>query len=127
MLTLTATEPAHVMLRLPLPPSSNRLWRVGKGGVVYKSDAYRRWLQTAGWECIVQRAQAGRIPGRYHLRLTVPEQAKDLDNAALKAINDLLQQQRIVSNDKLCRRLGVQVDPARDASTLLVEAWAVEG
>lgn len=124
MLTFGATEPAHVVLRLPLPPSANRIWRVGKGGGVHKADAYKAWLQQAGWACLMQRA-GDHIPYRYHLLLTLPEQPKDADNI-LKPLGDLLQKQRVVTNDRYLRRLGLQVDPTREPGTMLVQLWATD-
>lgn len=119
---VAASEPAHVVLRLPLPPSANRIWRVGKGGTPHRADAYKAWLQQAGWECVLQRG-GDRIPYRYHLRVTLPEQGLDPDNI-LKPLCDLLQKQRVITNDKHLRCLVLAVDPARDAGTLLVELWA---
>lgn len=124
MLTFAASEPPHVVLRLPLPPSANRIWRVGKGGVVHKADAYRRWLQQAGWECVIQQG-GDRIPAAYHMRVTLPQTRRDPDNA-LKALSDLLQRQRVITDDKHLRGMALLVSRERGDS-VLVELWAVEG
>lgn len=107
-------EATRITLDLPLPPSVNRLWKIGKNRKsgkrqMYRSPEYERWLVAAGWE--VQRQKPGlpvkTIHGLYslsvRLRLGV---GSDLDNR-IKAISDLLQAQGIIENDKLCRKLEV--------------------
>jgi hypothetical protein len=40
-------------IELPLPPSTNRLWRAGRGRV-YRSKRYMSWCRDAGWELNLQ-------------------------------------------------------------------------
>jgi len=42
-------------MTLPLPVSTNRLWRAGRGRV-HRSPQYRAWLTEAGWELRAQRS-----------------------------------------------------------------------
>jgi Holliday junction resolvase RusA-like endonuclease len=115
-----------VTVVLPLPPSANRIWRVGENGQVHRASAYRGWLKTVGWECLIAKA-TGRVPGFYALRVTVPEMRKDPDNI-LKPTGDALQKAGVVANDRWMRRLVLQVEPARNGQeTMLVEVWALPG
>lgn len=115
-----------VSVVLPLPPSANRIWRVGQNGAVHKAAAYRGWLKQVGWECLIAKA-TGRVPGLYALRVRVPPMLKDLDNVA-KPTGDALQRSGVVANDKHCQRLVLEVDQARRGlETMLVEVWALPG
>lgn len=115
-------DPAHIVLRLPLPPSANRIWRVGRGRV-RKADAYTEWLNLAGWQVQMQRA-GNAIAGRFEARITMPETRIDLDNNC-KPILDLLQKQQVIANDRHLRCLTIQRDPDRDKATCLVELWSL--
>lgn len=95
-------------LRIPLPPSANRLWRAG-GGRVYRSPEYRSWLTETIWD---MRAQAGaaRIIGAYHLRLLVERpdwRRRDLDNF-LKATSDALVHAGVIEADHLAESICIQ-------------------
>jgi crossover junction endodeoxyribonuclease RusA len=94
-----------VTLQLPLPISTNDLWRpVGKGMVL--SREYRTWKTAAGQ--ILQTQRPGRIDGRYDLVLVVSSAWHgDLSNA-LKGIEDLLQTHGVIENDKLARRIVLE-------------------
>jgi hypothetical protein len=50
--------PSAPVLRLPLPPSANRLWRSSRGRV-YRSPGYMAWLDEAGWLLKAQRPAKG--------------------------------------------------------------------
>lgn len=89
----------RVVLRLPVPPSSNDVWALRKGGKGLRlSPAYTRWLTSAGWLLAQQRP--GRIGTGYVLTIWMPSSSRmDLDNA-VAAVSDLLQDHRVVSNDR---------------------------
>jgi hypothetical protein len=53
-----------------------------------KTDAYRAWLEQAGWMLRHQRAPS--IPGGLTVLAGLPTRPRDLDNL-LKPIGDLLQ------------------------------------
>jgi Holliday junction resolvase RusA-like endonuclease len=121
MLKVSATRPAAVTLNLPLPPSANALWKPGGGRAFKKSAEYEKWLVAAGWHCVIARAR-GRIPYRYHLLLTLPEQRADIDNR-VKALGDLLQTQGITTNDRHMRSFAVVIDQTQLFETCTVELW----
>lgn len=108
VLNLTSTRPPDVRINLALPPSVNAIWKPGGGRAFKKSDAYKQWLTAAGWEVLSARAKP--IPGRFHLLLTLGQQRADIDNR-LKPICDVLQAQRVISNDRHMQRVAIQVRP----------------
>jgi crossover junction endodeoxyribonuclease RusA len=90
-----------IELQLPLPPSTNRIWRSARGRV-FKSPEYRAWLQECGLHVDVQRP--GRIDGHYALTVlaTRPDRRRrDLDNL-LKPVGDALRNTGIIEDDSLC-------------------------
>lgn len=109
-----------ITLTLPVPPSANRMWRVGNGRT-YKSAAYLTWQTHAGYVAALG-AAGDRIEGAYALGLTLPKTRMDPDNL-IKPINDLMQQVRIVANDRHMRRLSLDLDEAR--TDILVRLWAL--
>ncbi|WP_106735942.1 hypothetical protein [Methylobacterium sp. 285MFTsu5.1] len=87
-----------VTVLLPVPPSVNRIYRHTKERGPVKSDAYKLWIDGAGWRLQAQRP--GRVPGAYVLLLAVPRSSRmDLDNS-VKAVSDLLQRHGVVDNDR---------------------------
>src|SRR5262245_43506082 len=89
------------ILDLPLAPSVNRLWRAGRGRV-FRSSAYDAWRKEAGWALQAQRP--GRVAGQVEIFIALgrPDNRKrDLDNAAGKAVLDLLVAHQIIADDSL--------------------------
>src|SRR5262245_25817137 len=93
-----------VILKLP-PPSTNRLWRRGKGRGLYLDPKYRKWRETVGWELKAQRP--GKLTGPYQMDVALPQGMRtDIDNA-LKARGDILVAHGIVADDRFCQRIVV--------------------
>ena len=78
-----------IRLILPLPPSTNRIWR-GAGQKVYKSADYNKFLEDVGWTC--KEAQINKMAGCLSAEVTFffKTKAGDADNR-LKALFDSLQ------------------------------------
>jgi Holliday junction resolvase RusA-like endonuclease len=95
-------------VELTIPPSANRIWRTAKN-VVVKSDDYKRWINTVGWELQILKS-AGKVRaiiGTYMLLLAVPQAMRgDIDNRH-KALNDALERFGIVPDDKHCSAILV--------------------
>lgn len=94
-----------VEIVIPRPPSTNRLWRIGRGRM-FRSAAYDAWLD----ECVAMIKQAGVSPvkGKYKLVVCVrrpDKRRRDLDNVSGKALNDMLQKAGIVEDDCLCQMM----------------------
>jgi crossover junction endodeoxyribonuclease RusA len=97
-----------VRLELPLAPSTNRLWKIGKGGRMYKSPEYTAWLEEAGW--MIKAQTKHQITGPYiiHITATKPDKRRrDLDNL-LKSTSDLLVKNKIVEDDSECKAIAAE-------------------
>lgn len=111
-----------IILVLPLPPSSNRIWRSNRGRT-HKATEYKHWLQTCAQLTAIQAGGDG-IPYRFHARIVLPATRRDPDNS-IKPTLDMLQAARVITNDRYMRRLTLEVDDCRPA-TMLVELWATD-
>jgi len=109
---------SSITLDLPLPPSVNRLWKIGKNRATGKSQMYRspeyvEWVLEAGLEIMAQKPKltTKALSGSYSMIIKMAPRSSlaDADNF-LKAISDLLQKHNIIENDKLCRKLLVVWD-----------------
>lgn len=97
-----------IRLELPLAPSTNRLWKVGRGGRMYKSPEYTVWLEEAGW--MVREQTNNQILGEYiiHISASKPDKRKrDLDNL-LKSTSDLLVRMKVIEDDSNCRAIAAE-------------------
>lgn len=94
---------------VPMPPSVNGLWLNVPGRGRAKTDAYRAWLQEAGW---LIRAQRPRPISGYvalSLRAGIAPRRRDLDNL-LKPICDLLVQMGVIEDDSRIADLRARWD-----------------
>lgn len=96
---------------LPVPPSTNGLWRSVPGKGVLKSREYRKWLQEAE-AVLLEDAWKG---ARYRndpvrVRIVPPYNGRrDLDNYP-KAILDALVQAKVLANDNMVHVEGIEVE-----------------
>ena len=90
-------------ITLPMPTSWNRLYRITcRGGYarMYKSKEYNDWVELAGWKLKSQWRKRKPIESDITLYIKVYYcRRKDLDNI-VKAVGDLLQDLRVIKNDK---------------------------
>ena len=116
---MTPRHPCEfVSLTLPRPISTNALFaNAGKKGRV-SSKEYTAWKLECGVELMRQRP--GRVEGAYALTIRIPAKARlDLGNSE-KAISDLLQSHRVISNDKLAERILLERWPEQYVQVLVV-------
>lgn len=94
-----------IELRLPFPPSQNHLWMKTKNGMA-RTPQYRDWRESAGWQVKMQRP--GKIEGPYKIHVDVARRKGriDLDNVALKAVQDLLVEHQVIRDDSDCKELS---------------------
>ena len=101
---------SRISIHLPMPPSTNLIWRSDRGRV-HKSKAYSDWLKQAGYEWLRQRKEQPRnISGNFRAILildSTQRSRKDLDNR-IKAILDFCTENQIVDDDKFCDALLVK-------------------
>lgn len=88
-----------ISIILPTPPSTNALFANNRraGGRHITSD-YKHWREHAGW--LLQREHFKPIPGKVKITLTVEDKGRrDLSNAGLKSIEDLLVTHGLIEGD----------------------------
>jgi Holliday junction resolvase RusA-like endonuclease len=113
-------EKQYVVVELPMPISTNRLWvpiRRGSSVSVVKSKDYLAWISEAGYKLNSQRP--GMVVGHFALHLWVGRNRLDLDNA-VKAALDLLQSQGVIENDRLCVSLRVKREDSYGMRAMVV-------
>lgn len=104
-----SNEPPSITLDLPLPPSTNKLWKPindGPSARTVSSRDYRAWQKLAGGEIIAQRPKwaARSLPfdWSYSVLIELPVAMKgDVANRE-KALTDLLVRALIVPDDQYC-------------------------
>lgn len=110
-------EKRYIALWLPLPPSLNRIWRVGRArsGVprVYRAKKYMDWIKLADCDIMEQFATNGRpetIKGPYELQLVLKKpdsRRRDLGNLE-KVISDYIVRVELVEDDKFCQHIDAR-------------------
>lgn len=101
-----------ITVDLPLPPSTNRIWRVANNRskrVVYPDPKYVAWKKLADVEFAKQRpAKFKQIKAEFELEMSIAFKSRgDLDNR-LKPVLDWAQKAGIISNDKKCNRIVLE-------------------
>lgn len=95
---------SEIIIDLPMPPSTNRIWRRGRKGMI-KSDEYVEWIQRADDEVMAAHALRGvhTINGGFSvlILLNATQRRGDSDNR-IKAVLDWAQSRRVVHNDSDC-------------------------
>jgi crossover junction endodeoxyribonuclease RusA len=114
-----------IELWLPYPPSTNRLWRRARVGMI-KSDEYVAWLLAAKAE--VRRQNPGKISGKYLVAITAarPDKRKrDLGNLE-KSVSDLLQSCGVIRDDCDAEMILLIWAKSGDGISVLLEPAGVE-
>src|SRR4051812_34736801 len=105
---------------LPTPPSSNALWKYGRGNV-FKSEVYKAWLEEAGHR--LNRQHPAPVHGPYRLTILAqrpPRRHRDLGNLE-KALSDLLVRHRVVDDDAWCDDIRARWVTAAPGVALRIE------
>ncbi len=95
-------------IRLPLPPSANKLWQpcILRGKPALRcSPEYTAW-QWEAWASLRQQDPPHLPNGDYEASFVVPMR-RDIDNS-LPAVLDLLARHSITPNDKFCVRMTAE-------------------
>lgn len=92
---------------IPVPPSTNALFRnvAGKGRV--RTERYKTWAQAAGWAINMQKPQ--KISGPVALDITMERQRStaDLSNR-IKGLEDLLVTMGVIDDDKHVQAIAIR-------------------
>ncbi len=114
-----------VRLTLPVPPSTNNLYRSGPR---YKTNEYRAWITEATYGLMVQGMRntlRGLPRGRYRVEIAAPfSRRRDLDN--IKAIMDLLVSCAVLPNDNMVDDLRVRRVPVGEDLVVTIEPMGGE-
>lgn len=92
---------------LPFPPTANHLFATVSRKRI-KTEAYRVWLQAAGWELKSQ--NPAKVSGEYRMSVLAfrpDRRRRDIGNIE-KAISDLLVSHGIVEDDHLARSIHLE-------------------
>lgn len=113
-----------VSLDLPLPPSTNRLYRRA-GSRIIKSAEYRAWIHEAGLFLVRQHPKP--IKGRVSIGVTVGQTRKDLDNNA-KGLLDLLVLHGVIEDDgpSIVRRINLSLDESIEGVRVTVSPFVAD-
>jgi Holliday junction resolvase RusA-like endonuclease len=87
-------------LTLPLPPSTNNLFKTVQHGGRAKTGSYRDWIKTAGWN--IEQLQIAPLRGRYELTIMLPAAMRGDISNRIKAVEDLLVAHRLTDDDSRC-------------------------
>ena len=99
----------EIVIDLPFPPSTNRIWRV-RGQRVHRSAEYVQWCEAADMRVMAAKQYPKiKINGPFSADIALKPHrlGLDLDNR-LKAVLDWAQSRSIIENDKHCRRLTAE-------------------
>jgi Holliday junction resolvase RusA-like endonuclease len=100
-----------ITLTIDAPPSVNHVWRMGRGGRVYKDARYVAWQRGTGWQ--IKAKRLGRFPPGTKVAVTIrigkAKRVRDIDNYG-KGTLDLLAAIGIIDNDRNVTKLEMSVD-----------------
>jgi Holliday junction resolvase RusA-like endonuclease len=106
---------------LPVPPSSNRLWRFDRGRA-HVSDAYAEWIKAADDAAKIQGLSKSPVLGRHTLQIRLSERFRgraDLDNR-VKAVLDWCQRAHLILDDGDCCKVSIEwADISHDCTVVL--------
>jgi Holliday junction resolvase RusA-like endonuclease len=97
-----------ITIKIPFPPSVNRLWNTTKTGRMHRTPKYREWQEEAGW-VVREQVRGKSISGEYTIEIIAvkpDKRRRDLGNLE-KAISDLLQEVGVIEDDYLCQEIFI--------------------
>lgn len=93
-------------LKLPVPPSVNKMYRNVQGVGRVKTSVYKSWIEAAGWGIVHKDLS---IPGPVVVSMAIPtNNRRDLDNHA-KPILDLLVLHKVIDSDRCKTVRGISM------------------
>lgn len=117
-----------IRYELPYPPSVNGLFRnvtVGPGIVKpgrVKTSGYKQWISLAQGHILEQGRK--RLHGfvSVSVALVKPDKRRrDLDNAGMKAVLDLLVSMQVIDDDSLVQRISLQWCDSGPACSVIIQ------
>lgn len=102
-------EHTRYVVDLPVPPTLNRIWRVGNKRI-YRSPEYLAWQKQADAHAMAQRLKIVTIEGMFTAEIGIDPVATeaDLDNVGTKALFDWAQSRELIRDDRHCVAYSVK-------------------
>lgn len=98
-----ANQDIQITLDLPMPTSTNRIWRVARNRII-KSAEYIAWQEAADMTVMAAKAYPRqKITGPYEMELLLNATYRGDGSNRIKACEDWLQSRDIVRNDADCQ------------------------
>lgn len=101
-----------IIIDLPTPPSTNRIWRANKAGSkrISKSKEYVSWQKSADALALSTGQFRGlkTIVGPFEAYIVIKRVRGDLDNRGSKALLDWLQSRGVIADDKYLEKLTME-------------------
>lgn len=105
------------MIKLPIPPSTNMLYRNAPGHGRFKTKRYMTWLNAAGWELKAQSPQ--QFKGSISIVISISNSKRTNKDGArskvkcdisnyIKAVEDLLVKHEIIEDDSLVEVVSIR-------------------
>lgn len=109
-----------IRLVLPIPTSTNKLFKNVRGRGRVKTKEYESWIEEAGWKLITQRQKPIRGPVEIEY-LVGDDTGADLSNL-IKATEDLLVRHRLIEDDKreIVRKFSMEFMPGTEGIRVTV-------
>lgn len=105
------------MLDLPMPTSTNRIWRSSRSRV-HKSNEYQAWRRVAENMFLAQKRACVPIKGHFRADIILSSAKRrktaDCDNFS-KAVMDFLEAMQLIENDCLADRVSIEWGKPEDA------------
>ena len=95
-------------IQLPIPTSTNALYKRRKDGGVFRTQEYKDFIEEVGWTLIENKIKPlpEKTPLYFIIDAKVPRHIRDLDNCQ-KALLDSFQRQGIIKDDKWIDALAI--------------------
>lgn len=103
-----------MIIRLPIPPSVNCLYRNVRGRGRVKTKAYKQWLTQADGHMVLQRMLIEPVRGPIALTIRVPAKMRGDISNRLKACEDYLVTREITPDDKHNWKVSIERSPEVD-------------
>ena len=118
-----------IILSLPMPPSTNSLYRNVPGRGRAKTERYRTWLRAAGNELLAQRVGIQPIQGAFTLTILLPRSkrraAMDASNY-IKATEDLLVRHSLIDDDSYAESVTIAWAAGIEQCEIRVWPWTAD-
>lgn len=108
---------------LPLPPSTNNLFRNVNGKGRVKTDDYKAWQEAAGWALKAQRPTPIAGPVSISISIYRASKASDLDNR-IKAVLDLIVEHSVIDDDRNVQEIFARWSNDTDGALVVVKPCA---